>query len=232
MNQRVNPLLSDAADIAYWQRRWAEGQTGFHQDAADADLVKHWPRLALPAGSAVFVPLCGASKDLAWLAAQGHAVLGVEASELAVTRFFAEHGLAPTREVLAQGIRFAAGGVTIWCGDLFAMPGALWAGCAAVYDRAAWIALPQALWPAYAQAVYGPLAAGAHALLLGIDYPQAELAGPPYSVPVAEVRALLEPAWRISELDARSAALDDFPKFRDAGVSRLTEHTLLLSKLP
>lgn len=221
-----------AADIAYWQQRWAEGQTGFHRDAVNADLVAHWQRLALPAGSAVFVPLCGASPDLAWLAAQGHAVVGVEASEVAVARFFADHGLVPARETQAHGTRFEAGGITICCGDLFAMPTALWAGCAAVYDRAAWIALPPALWPAYAQAVYAPLAAGAQALLLGITYPQEELAGPPFSVPVAEVRVLLEPAWRLTELDARTASLADFPKFRDAGVSRLTEHTLLLRKLP
>ena len=42
------------------------------------------------------MPLCGKSLDLLWLAAQGHRVLGVEISPLAVDAFFAEQDLTPT----------------------------------------------------------------------------------------------------------------------------------------
>lgn len=218
-----------AAAPGYWQQRWASGQTGWHRADVQPDLVAFWPRLALPAGAAVFVPLCGASKDLAWLAAQGHAVLGVEASELAAGRFFTEAGLTPERHAAPHGVRLAAGGVTIWCGDLFAQPTALWAGAAAVYDRAAWVALPPALRPAYAQAVYGPLAPGAQALLLTLDYPQAELDGPAFSVPVAEVRRTLPSGWRLTEWAVRDG-LPHAAKYREAGVTRLSEHTLHLHR--
>src|SRR3546814_4023011 len=73
----------------YWQKRWAEGRTGWHQPEVNALLRQHWSSLAVPAGSRVFVPLCGKSADMAWLAAQGHAELGVELSTAACAAFFA-----------------------------------------------------------------------------------------------------------------------------------------------
>lgn len=219
------------ADPGYWQRRWADGQTSWHRADVNTELAAHWPRLGLPAGSAVFVPLCGASNDLAWLAAQGHAVVGADASEIAVQRFFSEHGLAPTPHTEGEATRFEAGGIAIWVGDLFALPPRVWAGCAAVYDRAALVALPAAVRPRYLRAVYGPMAAGTQGLLLTLDYPQEQMDGPAYSVPVAEVRAALEPAWRITEWAARDV-LPEATKYREAGVTRLTEHSLHLVKQP
>src|SRR5690348_18017582 len=81
----------------FWLERWREGRTGFHRDTPMPLLLRHWPALALPRGSRVLVPLCGKTLDMPWLAEQGHRVLGVELSPLAVEQFFAGQGLAPTR---------------------------------------------------------------------------------------------------------------------------------------
>ena len=90
-------------DPEFWQQRWRDRQIGFHQDKPTPLLLKHWPSLGVPRGARVFVPLCGKSLDLAWFAARGHRVLGVELSQLAVDEFFAEHGLVPEVHESALG---------------------------------------------------------------------------------------------------------------------------------
>jgi hypothetical protein len=75
------------------------GQIGFHEGAPNAFLQEHVAKLG--ASRQVLVPLCGKSEDLAFLAARGHAVVGVELVEDAVRAFFSEHGLTPA--VTARG---------------------------------------------------------------------------------------------------------------------------------
>src|SRR3569623_953180 len=50
----------------------------------------------IPAHKNIFIPLCGKSKDMLWLRAQGHAVIGVEVVARAVEAFFAENALPGT----------------------------------------------------------------------------------------------------------------------------------------
>lgn len=88
-------------DEGFWQRRWARNEIGFHLNEVNPYLRRHWPNLRLAEGARVLVPLCGKSLDMAWLAEQGFAVLGVELSERAVEDFFAEQGL--TADVSVQG---------------------------------------------------------------------------------------------------------------------------------
>ena len=74
----------------FWHARWANNQIGFHLDEINPYLMRHLSRLRLQAGERILVPLCGKTLDLAWLAAQGLEVLGVELSEKAVSDFFEE----------------------------------------------------------------------------------------------------------------------------------------------
>ena len=74
----------------FWLERWRTNQIGFHQTDFNARLMQHWPTLGVPNDARVFVPLCGKSRDMLWLAQQGHPVLGVELSPTAVEAFFAE----------------------------------------------------------------------------------------------------------------------------------------------
>src|SRR5689334_14113812 len=129
----------------FWHQRWHDNQIGFHQAAPTPLLLKHWPSLGVPAGAKVFVPLAGKSLDMLWFASQGHRVLGVELSKLAVEQFFAEHGLQPDIETTRYGAHYRAGGIELINGDAFALDPAILADCGAVFDRAALIALPPEL---------------------------------------------------------------------------------------
>jgi len=204
----------------FWQDRWREGRIGFHQDKPTPLLLKHWGALGVAPGAQVFVPLAGKSLDLAWFASQGYRVLGVELSQLAVEQFFDEHGLAPARRVSRYGIHYEAGGIELVCGDAFGLDAGALAGCGAVFDRAALIALPPDLRRRYAHELYSRLPAGCRGLLITLEYPAHEKHGPPFTVPEAEVRAMYGRDWEVEVLERRDI-LAQQPLFAEEGVTAL-----------
>ncbi|MGV8943362.1 thiopurine S-methyltransferase [Thermomonas sp.] len=187
----------------FWHQRWADNQIGFHQSAPTTLLLKHWPSLGVPAGATIFVPLCGKSLDMAWLASQGYQVLGVELSQLAVEQFFAEYDLTPERHASHAGTHYRAGGIEIICGDAFGMDAHVLAKCSAVFDRAAMIALPPPMRVRYADEVYARLPSGCRGLLITLEYPQAEREGPPFAISEAEVRERYATSWDVELLERR-----------------------------
>lgn len=207
-------------DREFWLGRWREGRTNFHQNQVMPLLRKHWPTLQLAPGTRVLVPLCGKSLDMSWLASQGHGVLGVEVSGLAVEQFFDEHGLTPLTHESSQGRHYVAGDVEIICGDIFDIDEKTFSSCQAVYDRAALIALPEDMRGAYVSHVYNALPEGCDGLLITLDYPQVQMDGPPFSVSDNEVQALFTARTRASEIERRDI-LQDEDKFLRNGVTRL-----------
>jgi thiopurine S-methyltransferase len=216
-------------DPDFWHQRWREGRIGFHQDRPTPLLLEHWPALALAPGSQVFVPLAGKSLDLVWLAAQGHRVLGVELSPLAVEQFFAGHGLTPEVHDSRYGRHYRAGDIELICGDVFGLDAEALPGCAAVYDRAALIALPPELRRRYVRELHAQLPAGCRGLLITLEYPQHEKQGPPFAVLEAEVRELYGRDWAVATLD-RHDILAEQPAFAAEGVSMLATVVYRLSR--
>lgn len=216
-------------DAEFWMQRWQEGQIGFHRTEVMPLLETHWTALHLPPGSRVLVPLAGKSLDMHWLAAQGHRVLGVELSPLAVQQFFSEADLQPRRHLSRYGEHFVAGPVEIILGDAFGVDAALLADVAGVYDRAALIALPPALRRRYLDTVYAGLPRGCEGLLITLEYPQQEKAGPPFSVEPDEVANLFDTYWHASPIERRDI-LDQEPRFRAEGVSALSTAVYRLRK--
>ncbi|MCW8808886.1 MAG: thiopurine S-methyltransferase [Rhodanobacter sp.] len=213
----------------FWHQRWREGRIGFHQDRPMPLLLEHWPALALAAGSQVFVPLCGKSLDMVWLAAQGHRVLGVELSPLAVAQFFDEHELTPQVHDSRYGRHYRAGDIELICGDVFGLDAGALAGCAAVYDRAALIALPPPLRRRYVGELHARLPAGCRGLLITLEYPQHEKHGPPFAVPEAEVYKLYGRDWNVATLERRDVLAQE-PGFVAAEVSALDTVVYQLSR--
>ncbi|WP_052700182.1 hypothetical protein [Methylocucumis oryzae] len=106
-------------DKSFWLNKWRNQELAFHQADANPYLVEFWPQLALEQGVEVLVPLCGKSLDMVWLAQQGHSVLGVELSPLAVEDFFATLGLAPEISEGESLLRYQADAWTLLQGDFF-----------------------------------------------------------------------------------------------------------------
>lgn len=204
----------------FWHQRWQEGRIGFHQERTTPLLEQYWSTLALPQGSRVFVPLAGKSLDMPWLVSQGHRVLGVELSRIAIEQFFEEHSLRPTMHESRYGTHFLAGGIELVCGDAFGLDAGVLAGCTGVYDRAALIALPRDMRKPYVRALLARLPLGCRGLLVTLDYPQHEKSGPPFSVDADEVQALYGDHWQVECLERRDI-LAAQPGFVAEGVTRL-----------
>lgn len=130
-------------DNALWQQCWRDQQTDFHQQEVNRLLIRFWRGLELAPGSRVFVPLCGKSLDMIWLAQQGCEVIGLELSPLAVRAFFRENHMQPSRRKVGQFILWQCGKISILCGDYFSVSRADLGCIDVVYDRAALTALPE-----------------------------------------------------------------------------------------
>lgn len=216
-------------DPLFWRERWENGQTGFHQAQVNVDLRALWPRVHCPPNAPVFVPLCGKSPDMVWLRAQGHPVIGIELSELAVASFFSEQHLQPVPESSGSVPCWSAGGYELYVGDFFDLAAAKLKSVRAVYDRAALIALPASLRERYARHLSAILPAGCKMLLLTINYPQEQMAGPPFAVAQSEVHALFDPAFSVRMLTTRDALLEQ-PRFQQRGLLRRDEQAYLLER--
>jgi thiopurine S-methyltransferase len=201
-------------DIGYWATRWKEGRIGFHEGRTNAFLEKHAGRLGQK--RRVLVPLCGKTEDMAFLAARGHEVVGVEAVEEAVRAFFAEHGLDPRVDDLREGVRaYSAGGIRILAADIFACTKEDLGPVDALYDRAALVALPPETRGRYVARLREQLPAGAPGLVVTFEYEQSRLEGPPFAVFEEELRTL----WADSRIEAIDEAPADGPRFHEAGVT-------------
>jgi thiopurine S-methyltransferase len=208
----------------FWHQRWQDNEIGFHQDQATPLLLKHWTALGAPAGCRVFVPLAGKSLDMLWFASQGHRVLGVELSQLAVEQFFAGHDLQRNIFESHDGRHYRADvdgrEIELICGDVFALGHKSLSDCAAVFDRAALIALPLEMRARYVDDVYSKLPADCRGLLITLEYPENEKAGPPFPVTEDEVRTRFATDWEIDMLERRDI-LSSQQSFIDEGVTSL-----------
>lgn len=214
-------------DPKFWLDRWEKGETGWHRDEVHPELVAHWSRLALPEKSRVLVPLCGSSLDMAWLARQGHEVIGIDLSRTAIERFLTQHRV---KHIVMddQGFRTYLGGrYQLLCGDFFAAPADLMASVSAVYDRASLIALPPEMRQRYARFLADHLAPGTPSLLVTFAYDQAQMNGPPFSVAPDEVTRLFASSFDITPV-CSADSLDDTMKKR--GLSALEEHVYVLRR--
>ena len=212
----------------FWLERWERKEIGFHQDEVNPYLREFWSQAGLARDRPVFVPLCGKSRDMLWLCEQGHTVLGVELSPIAVEAFFKENGLTPQRSSDGRFDRYEADGICILCGDFFDLNQTDMTQVGAVYDRAALIALPQEMRPAYAHHLIGILPAKIQMLLITLDYAQVEMAGPPFAVPAQEVERLFREHAAIRLL-GQADALAQNPHLQQRGLSRLQESAFQMS---
>lgn len=213
----------------FWHKRWEQNLIGFHQQQINPYLQQYWPTLGVPVGARVLVPLCGKSRDLAWLAGQGYRVLGVELSERAVEDFFSEQGRRPQVSQHGAFKVYRNEGIELWCGDFFQLSAADTADCAGFYDRAAIIALPLAMrerYVAHLQALLPPPCAG---LLITLDYDQSVIQGPPFAVLDDEMQRLWGVQWHV-RIEACDEVLAQSPKFLKAGATRLLERVYGLQR--
>jgi thiopurine S-methyltransferase len=186
-------------DASFWHNRWQTNQTGWHERDVNPLLIAHFPSLNLAPGSRVFVPLCGKSLDLGWLLSRGYAVAGAELSELAVTQLFAELGMEARISEVGKLRLFRGEKIEIFVGDLFDLSREILGPVDAVYDRAALVALPEPIRARYA-AHLKAITEIAPQLVIGYEYDQTIVAGPPFSVTAEELHRHYSDSYTLTPL--------------------------------
>lgn len=186
-------------DEHFWHQKWERNDIGFHEHEANPLLIRYFPALALPAGSRVFVPLCGKTLDIHWLLARGYRVVGVEWSRLAVEQLFSELGIQPNITAIGPVSRYSADHIDVLVGDIFHVSSGVLGPVDAVYDRAALVALPEPMRDRYAAHLL-ELTDGAPQLLIVYNYDPRLLDGPPFSIRPEEVSRHYQERYELKEL--------------------------------
>ncbi len=213
----------------FWHERWHKQQIGFHQQDINPFLVKYWSTLALRGNEQVFVPLCGKTLDMCYLAEMDHDLLGCELSELAVRQFFEENRLAYQQKAFGELQAFSSEQMTLLQGDLFALQAQQLVSVGAFYDRAALIAWPEEMRLQYAAKLAALLPSGCCGLLITLEYPQDMLKGPPFSVTREWIREHMSQWFEVTLLE-QADVLADNPRFIAKEVPWLNESPYLLKR--
>lgn len=219
-------------DQKFWLNRWKKADTGFHRETAQPFLRAYWQKLALDPAARVFVPLCGKSSDMVWLAHQGHHVVGAELSPIAIDAFFSNVDLVP--DVTEHGALTlkSAGPYTIWQGDIFDISPQAIAPIDVIYDRAAVVALPGDIQNQYARFLGRCAPPGSKVFLISLSYDQQEMEGPPFSTPQTRVTQLFADEFTIEEIAHNPDALEDSENLKTRGLTHLTETLYILTRKP
>ena len=214
----------------FWQTRWQEKRIGFNQSDVNPLLIKYFSELNLPVGSRIFVPLCGKSIDMVWLAHQGFDVVGIELVESAAQEFFIEQAISYTviehskqTDIKCYQGEIAGRTIDLWVADIFTLSADDIGHVDAVYDRAALIAMPAEMRTQYSEQIR-TLSHNASQLLLTLNYDQNERAGPPFSISQEQVQQYYGNDYQMNKLEEEPSTLNAAPEMA------VTEPVWLLSQ--
>lgn len=184
----------------FWHQRWQSNKIGFHEGETNALLAKHFGKLLLEKNARLFIPLCGKTRDIAWLLSQGYRVAGIELSEQAVDQLFSELGVQPDIETVGNLQHYSHHHIDIFAGDIFDLSVEILGQVDAVYDRAALVALPPQMRTQYSEHLTS-ITNTASQFLICFEYDQSQMNGPPFSINALEVKLQYTHAYGITLIE-------------------------------
>ncbi|MCF2856164.1 thiopurine S-methyltransferase [Pseudoalteromonas sp. SMS1] len=185
---------------SFWFDKWQSREIAFHEGKVNQLLEKHVNELKLRPHAHIFVPLCGKTKDIAWLLKQGLHVTGAELSKTAIDELFDELEMTPKIEKIDKFEVYKSRHLTVFVGDFFELTTSHIQAVDAVYDRAAFIAMPRTMLQDYSCKLI-ELANNAPQLLIGYTYDQNLVAGPPFSVSQTKLVHYYGQEYKINQLE-------------------------------
>mmetsp|Transcript_22267 Transcript_22267/g.39409 ORF Transcript_22267/g.39409 Transcript_22267/m.39409 type:complete len:278 (-) Transcript_22267:488-1321(-) len=222
-------LESKLDHLEAWHKRWtsavdANTNPGWHVQDVNPNLVKYKEHMMSEDGECnFFVPLCGKTVDLVWLAQFGF-VAGVEIAQEAIDQFAEEHKLEWDGEALEKSdkklYRASAPGsenhVAIGKMDLFNLPHG-WSDLGEsghnkfthIWDRASLVAIDPDMRKQYVETMVQQTTPDATVLLCTFEYPEGVRPGPPHSVTEDIVRELFDPHFTVELLERHEAPMPE-----------------------
>jgi thiopurine S-methyltransferase len=210
-----------------WESRWQEGRIGFHLPEVNSYLLRYFDKLLTQDTESVFVPLCGKTLDLPWLARRTKKVVGIELVHKAVQEFFKENKLTHSIQKSGKLNLFSNDNIDLFQGDFFDLNKAQTSPFEAIYDRASIVAFDRSERQRYVNHLMSFLKPGGRILLITLEYDQNKMTGPPFSVPTDEIEWLYAP-YGILELLETSDIFDE--RFRKNGLDGMLERVFQFIK--
>ncbi len=212
----------------YWLDKWQTKDIAFHEQNINADLIAYIDKLNLQPGDCIFVPLCGKTQDMLWLAEKGFRVMGVELSPIACNDFFAELNVTPHISKQSNFTKYQYENIELLCGDLFNLTNSDLPNIHAVYDCKALIALPPDLRKKYIDHIVKCAGIKIRILLLTRET-RCSVEPPPFPVSKAEVELLYGSYFDVQLL--KCLAVTDIPeRLIKKGYAEMTESVYLISE--
>ena len=189
----------------FWHNRWQKNEISFDQEQPNTLLQNYFHHLKLKPDARIFVPLCGKSVDMVWLAEQGYQVIGVELSLQACELFF-KHYQIPYQETKNEKYTIFTGkNICLVAGDYFELNKEMIGTIDAIYDRAALVALPAEMRDGYVEKTLSLMQAHTQIFLITASYNQEVMQDPPFSINEAEVHRLFGEHMKIQSLHNQPA---------------------------
>jgi thiopurine S-methyltransferase len=227
---------------SFWHKCWENNSLGFHQEQIHPFLSQYLAPLINEQDRHVFVPFCGKSLDMYWLA-QYMKVSGSELSDIACRDFFIDANIDSQIKVYEEsqsGVKFqqfSFDNITLWQGDFFNLKAQHltleqktsidW-----IYDRAALIALPIEMQQRYVEHLISFIDQGTKLFLISVEFPNQEMSGPPFPVTQQDINRLflsVNKRCQIECIASRSLADKRFAQ-RHLQVSHLIERLYIITK--
>jgi thiopurine S-methyltransferase len=195
----LKPGRENEMDNAYWLNKWEANDIAFHEKGTNPDLINYICELNLHPGDSVFVPFCGKSRDMLWLAEMDLNVIGVELSTIACNDFFSELNITPNIIQTTKFSIYQHENIKLFCGDLFDLTMTDLLSVKAVYDCKALIALPSDLRKKYIDHIISCTGRKIRILLLTRES-HSIVSPPPFPIDKDELDLLFHPNFDVKQL--------------------------------
>ena len=210
-----------------WESRWHEGRIGFHLPQLNIYLKRFSTHLLKSEPENIFVPLCGKTLDLPWLANRTKKVIGVELVSQAVEEFYRENEISYSIQPAGKLQLFKSDSIDIYHGDFFDLTREETGSFEAIYDRGSIVALARPERQKYVEHLLSFLAPGGRLLLITLEYDQEQMSGPPFSVSDTEIEILFTQYGRMELLETCDI-IDE--RLRNKGLDFILERVYQLVK--
>jgi len=172
-------------------------------------LEKYIQQFSLASGDSIFFPLCGKSYDMQWCIEQGFKVIGVELSEIAIQDFFTESEIDFKRSSNNNFNIYRSEHITLYQGDYMDLTALDLKDCKLVFDRAAIIAIEAFNRPSYINQLLAIIPSDTPILMISREYDQQRRSGPPFSVPLTEIKQLFNNPYQCRVLEDEQLSAKD-----------------------
>jgi thiopurine S-methyltransferase len=183
--------------LNFWSKIWEEGVIRFHQSRYNEIMTMYFDKLDL-AGKVVMVPLAGKTRDINYFLEKGAVVIAIEFYENAIKDYFSENSIA----AIQNGNVFKTKNLMFYREDFFNFSTDLQIDY--IYDRASIVVFDIEERKKYTAHLTSFMNSKTELLIYSIDHSGPTDFGPPYKIPLEEMKKNFQEQGVLLELFHKS----------------------------